>query len=289
MQPLLSVLNQARQHQKAVSHFNASTVEVIWSIVRGAQKVGEPVVIGFSEGERDFIGISEAAALVRSIQKSTGHPIYLNADHTYSLEAVKQVVAASYDSVVFDAAKASFEENLVQTKEVVAYVKSLNPAMLVEAEVGYIGSSSALLDDIPPEAIQDSAVMPSSSQIAKFVQETQVDLIAPAVGNIHGMLKNTANPNLNLPLISQIASTISVPLVLHGGSGISDDQFTAAISSGISLIHINTELRRAWRDHLAQSLAENPNEIAPYKLLKTSAATITDLVADRIKLFSNSR
>jgi fructose-bisphosphate aldolase class II len=129
--------------------------------------------------------------------------------------------------------------------------------------------------------------MPSAETVAKFVTDTGIDCVAPAVGNVHGMLKNASNPKLNIDLIHQIVTATSAHLVLHGGSGITDEDFRAAISAGISAIHINTEIRAAWKHALQSKLSEDENEVAPYKLLKPSYEAVLQVVASRLRLFSN--
>ena len=158
--------------------------------------------------------------------------------------------------------------------------------MLVEAEIGYIGTSSKLLDEIPEGAGVDASALPTAEDAKRFVEETGVDLLSPAVGNIHGMLKGIANPKLHIDRIAAIRSAAGVPLVLHGGSGITDPDFLAAIDAGISMVHINTEIRVAYRDALVKYLAENPDEVAPYRIMQPSIDAMHDVVLRRLKLFS---
>jgi len=282
---LRDALQTARNQQIALAHYNVSSIEVVWAIVEAAKTEGLPVVIGVSEGERDFIGVREIVAVINSIKNHYYPQVYLNADHTYSLEKVKEVVEAGFDSVVFDGAKLSFEENMKQTRQVVDYVKAIRPEMLVEAEVGYIGMSSKLLDEMPPDVA--TAQLPTSEMVLDFIQETGIDCVAPAVGNIHGMLKNVPNPTLNHELITAISAATNIPLVLHGGSGISDDDFRSAIRAGISLIHINTELRVAWKKALTEALSNSPDEISPYKLLDPSRQAVMNVAKERMRLFSS--
>ncbi len=277
----------AHQHNLALGHFNVSTLDTVYAIVTAAQNLDLPVFIGVSEGERDFIGIKVLRSVIDAIKAQTGHPVFLNADHTYSLERVKEVVEAGYDSVIFDGAKLSNQENKQQTKAVVEYVKNLRPTMLVEAEIGYIGTSSGLLSELPENAIVSEAHMPTAQSVADFVAFTGVDLISPAVGNIHGMLKNASNPRINLNRIQEIAAAVSIPVILHGGSGITDEEFTAAIKAGIRQIHINTEIRLAWRDGLKSALAADPDQVVPYKLLSPAREAVRTQVEKRLKLFAH--
>lgn len=283
---LREAINNSKNNHSALGHFNFSTVEVLLAIVKAAQNVNVPVIVGLSEGERDFIGIENAFSLVESIKKSTSHPVYLNADHTYSFEKVKKVIDSGYDSVIFDGAQLSHKENINLANKCVEYARNQQRDILIEAEIGYIGTSSSLLDEIPPHAAITQDLMPSPQAILNFVKETGVDMIAPAVGNIHGMLKNSTNPKLNIDLIKSITDLIDAPFVLHGGSGISNQDFSNAINAGVRIIHINTHLRIAWKEALTSTLTNNPDQIAPYKILSKSQSDVQIVVEDFLRLFN---
>ncbi len=285
MQTLREIIKDAENTKKAIGHFNISTIEVLWSIFRAAQGEREPVIIGVSEGERKFIGVRQAVALVRSIREEYGYPIFLNADHTYSFLGVKEAIDAGFDSVIFDGAELSFDENAETTKKCVDYARSINPEIVVEGELGFIGKSSALLEKIPEGVANASMTTPEEAE--EFVKRTGVDLIAPSVGNLHGMLKHAANPALDIPRIRSVRRSAGVPLVLHGGSGITDDDFREAIRAGTAIIHINTEIRKAWRDGVAESLGKDALEVSPYKILQSAKEAVLEVVRERIRLFSN--
>ncbi len=277
---------EARSRGVAVGHFNVANVDMLNAIVSAAQEAGEPVIIGASEGERDAIGIKTLVSLIAEINKTSSVPIYLNADHTYSVERVKEAIDAGFDAVIFDGAKLSFDENLTQTKECVAYARASGRNVIVEAELGFIGAGSQLLDAIPEGAAITEDMMTSIPDAVKFVTETGIDMFAPAVGNIHGMLKNAANPRLSVTRVKEIADATGVPLVLHGGSGTTDDDFVNAIKAGIGIVHVSTELRRAYRQGLMQGLTENPDEMAPYKYMKQANQAVRATTIARIKLFA---
>lgn len=285
MQTLKQVIADAEARGVAVGHFNISNIEALHGIFDAARKLNLPVIIGVSEGERDFIGIKEAVALVRTLREEYNYPIFLNADHTYSFERVKEVVDAGFDAVIYDGAKLPVEENIKIMKQCVEYAKSKNPEILIEGELGYIGQSSKLLDEIP-EGVNTSDSFTKPEDAASYVRETGIDLFSPAVGNLHGMLKNMPNPRLDIERVKAVRATAGVPLVLHGGSGIMDEDFVAAIKAGISTVHINTEIRVAYRDALKLSLQENPDEVAPYKFLKPGIQAIEAVVEKRLRLFN---
>lgn len=282
---LKQVIADAEARGVAVGHFNISNIEALHGIFDAARKLNLPVIIGVSEGERDFIGIKEAVALVRTLREEYNYPIFLNADHTYSFERVKEVADAGFDAVIYDGAKLPVEENIKIMKQCVEYAKGKNPDILVEGELGYIGQSSKLLDEIP-EGVNTSESFTKPEDAANYVKETGIDLFSPAVGNLHGMLKNMPNPRLDIERVKAVRAAAGVPLVLHGGSGIMDEDFVAAIKAGISTVHINTEIRVAYRDALKLSLQENPDEVAPYKFLKPAVQAVEAVVEKRLRLFN---
>ena len=292
MKSLKELIIEAGKSKTAIGHFNFSDLVTFWAIFRAAQKLNLPVIVGLSEGEREFVGVRQAAALIKSVREEYDWPIFLNADHTYSLPKLKEVVKAGYDSVIFDVADLPLEENIRKTKEVVEYVKSINPDILVEGELGYIGRSSQLLEAIPEGAAVTPEMMTDPEEAAQFVKETGIDLLAPAVGNIHGLLKDADNPALDIERIRALREAIrqvqgkQVPLVLHGGSGLKNEDFLKAIEAGVSIIHINTEIRLIWKEELRKSLEKNMAEAAPYKLLKPVEESVHKLVSERLKLFS---
>ena len=282
---LLEIIKKAEQDKVAVGHFNISECMALKGIVKAAMELNLPVIIGLSEGEQNFIGTKRAALMVQSLREEFNWPIFINSDHTKSFEAVKKAVEAGFDSVHFDGGKLPFEENIKKTKEVVEWVKSVNPNVLVEAELGYLGASSTILKEVPKDAAINPDDLTKPEQAAQFVKETGVDLLAPAVGNIHGMFKNAPNPNIDIERIKALREAAGVPLVLHGGSGIRDEEFTKAIDAGISVIHINTEIRLAWRQGMEKALVESPEEITPYKILPTTIEEIKKAVEKRMRLF----
>lgn len=291
MKTLREAIQTAGENKTAIGHFNISNLEALWAIFRAGKELNLPVIIGVSEGERDFIGVRQTVALVRSLREEFAYPIFLNADHTYSFEKVKEVVDAGFDAVIFDGSKLNLEENIKISKQCVDYAREQariqNRDILVEAELGYIGTSSKLLDAIPEDVRLDENSLTKADEARKFAQATGIDLLAPAVGNIHGMLKGGADPALNIARIKEISEATNLPLVLHGGSGNSEEDFRQAIQSGVNIVHINTELRVAYRDALKLTLQENPDEVAPYKILKPAVTAMQKVVEKKLKLFSN--
>jgi len=281
MKTLREYISEAEEKKVAIGHFNISDIVGFWAVVGAAKNLKAPVIIGVSEGERDFIGIRQVKALVDTL-KSDGMPIFLNADHTYSVDRVKEVVDAGFDAVIIDEAEKNLEENIKTTREAIEYAKNKNPNILVEAELGFIGKSSKLLDELP-----DGVSKITVEEAREFCQKTGVDLFAPAVGNVHGMMRNGKEPKLDINLIKEIKKAVGIPLVLHGGSGNTDDDFRAAIQAGISIVHINTEIRLAYKQALQKFFSENPDETTPYKFLRPALLAMQSVIDRRLRLFNN--
>ncbi len=287
MMSLLELVAEAQGRKVAIGHFNFSNLEGLWGIFRAARELNLPIIAGVSEGERDFVGVKQAVALVKSLREEFDYPIFLNADHTYSFERVKEAVDAGFDAVIFDGSKLPFEENVTITKQAVEYAKSKNSNIVVEGEIGYIGTSSKILDAVPEGVNLGEESLTTAEEAKQFVAETNVDMLAPAVGNIHGMLRGGQDPALNIERVAAISAAARVPLVLHGGSGNSEDDFKQAIAAGVAVVHINTEIRVAYRDALKKFLQENPDEVAPYKILREASQEVQSVVERKLKLFSN--
>lgn len=287
MKSLREYITDAEQAKKGIGHFNAANIEGVWAIYNAAKKVSEeageqiPVIIGTSEGERGHFGASQIVNLVQDLREDQQYPIFINADHSYSVETAKAAIDVGYDMVIIDLAEKSYEENLAATKEVVEYRNQTDQHTLIEAELGFIGAGSNVKDELPEGVGEESMTKPEEAK--QFVEATALDLLAPSVGNVHGMIKS-GNPALSPERVTEVREAGGVPLVLHGGSGSSDEDFVKVIKAGISVIHISTELRKAYREALDKSLAEN-DTLSPYKYIKPAQEAMQAKVEERIRLF----
>jgi fructose-bisphosphate aldolase class II len=284
MTTLLEELRQADARGIALGHFNVSDLVTLYGVVEAAREQRLPVVVGVSEAERRFIGVPELVAIVKSLRERGGPPIFLNADHTHSLAGALEAAVAGFDWVVCDFSALPFAENLRQTKAAVIALKALRPDILVEGEIGDIGSGSQIHDSAPhrPLTTPDEAM--------QFVQETAIDTLAPAVGNMHGVLKSMlsgdARKHLNIERIRAIKERTRIFMTLHGGSDTADADLRGAIAAGMTIVHINTEVRLAWRRGIEESFAKQKEEIAPYTLLTPAVEAVRRVVGARLALFS---
>jgi fructose-bisphosphate aldolase, class II len=281
---LRDVLTRLEKQGAALGHFNVADHVLLKAVVAAAAETKIPVFIGASEGEREFFGARQLGALVKSLRQESDVPIFLNADHTHSQAKAMEAAHAGFDAVGVDFSALPFEENVARTKETVQAIKAANSAILAEGEIGNIGTGSEI-----HETAQGDRKLSTPEEARQFVEATGVDILAPAVGNMHGMLmsmvQGKAKKHLDIERIAEIKKASGVFLTLHGGSGTDDEHFRKAVVAGINIIHINTELRVAWRISLGESLARDPNEVVPYKILRPVVDAVKQVVSSRLRLF----
>lgn len=281
-------LNRATREHWSTGHFNASESDQMRAIVEACKEVGAPAIIGTSEGEGKHLGHLEAAALRDALRKEYGIPIFLNADHHKSVESAKRDIDAGYDSAHIDLSALPYEENVIGTRQIVAYAKSklsiINYQLSIEGELGYLRGESRVQNEkieVKPEDYTDP------NEAREFVQKTGVNRLAIAVGNIHGI--SLDEPALDIERIKKIRAVIpsDVALVLHAGSGIPEDQIKVAIAAGIANIHINTDIRVAYAAGLKKSITEHPDEAAMYKLDVEAFGAMKEVVKSKLQLFGS--
>jgi fructose-bisphosphate aldolase, class II len=263
MKTLRQTLQQAESDGVAIGHFNISDLVGLKAAFDSARELSVPVIVGTSEGERDFMGVHQAAAVVKSLREQYEFPIFLNADHTHSLKAAIEAAKAGYDWVVFDVSSQPFEQNIRQTKETVEALKSIRPDILVEGEIGDIGSGSEIHD------LAGDSRLTTPAEAKQFVTETGIDTLAPAVGNRHGMSKAMAagetRKHLNIERIREIKAATHIFMTLHGASGTDDNDLRQAIAAGMTVVHINTEVRLAGGEASTTLLRKSPQKLFPIR------------------------
>ena len=275
-------LKQAKGGHYAIGHFNFATEDVLRGIIEASRDAGAPaVMVGTSEGEAGFVGLKEAVALVKAMREDLNYPVFLNADHFKSFEKCKEAIDAGYDSVIIDASKLLNEENIALTKQVADYARSVNPDISVEGELGYLRGSS----EVQKKIEISSADYSKPEEVADFVSRTGVDRMAVVFGNIHGIVTDQEE-KLDIKHFSKIVSAEPRPYyVLHGASGLKDEDVVASIRAGITNVHFNTELRVAYRNEIDKRFHAHPNETTPYKYLAPAVDEVKKLVAAKVHLF----
>ncbi len=283
MRTLREAILEYQKAGKAIGHFNFSDSNQLKAIAEAARQTNLPVIVGLSEGERSYFHTSHARAVV-DIYRAEGVEVFLNADHTYSVEKVQRAIAAGVDSVVVDGAQLPFEENMHMLATCVKYARASGRDVVMEGELGYIGTSSKPLESLPEGVSPEN--LTSVDEAKRLIETTGADCLAPAVGNVHGMLKFAKEPKLHPERVKEIAEGVGVPLVLHGASGNTEEEISACIKAGIAVVHINTELRIAYRTGLENTLKNNPDEVAPYKFLTPAVEDMQKFIAGKMQLFA---
>jgi len=276
---------KSRKEKFAIGQFNISNFECFKAITQGALNLKSPVIIGTSEGESKFLGLRQIAAIVRSFREETGLPVFLNLDHGKTFEYIKEAADSGYDAVHFDGSRLPLSENIEITKKVAEYCHK--KGIFVEGEVGIISGAS----EIHKEKIEISeADLTGPEDALKFVKETKVESLAVNIGNFHGMEVSGFKPHLNLQRLKEIKEKIgnNAFLVLHGGSGIPEEDIKEAIIEGIRKININTELRISFTNALKEALQKNPEENTPYKYLPETINAVRKIVEEKIRTFGSA-
>jgi ketose-bisphosphate aldolase len=280
------ILKKAQEEKFAIGAFNFSTLEQLRAIFEAADILKSPIIIQTSQNEADFLGIDLAVEAVKVFRERYNVSAFLNLDHGKEIGIIKQAINSGYDIVQFDGSNLSFEENLTKTKEVVDYAHRQD--VLVEGELGYLRGSSNIYEETPFISQKDYT---DPEQSENFVQKTQIDFLAISVGNIHGALKSReSNPPLDIDRIQKINKRLkNIFLVLHGGSGTSEDNLKQATKAGIVKININTDLRNVYTKALRTELQKNKEQIVPYKYLKEPINKLRKTVEYKIQLFGSNK
>ncbi len=276
-----------RQQKFAVGAFNIDNQETLIAISRAAQKLNSPVLVEVSEGEVKAMGLENVRDMVDNYKEEYGIEMYLNLDHSPTIENCKRAIDAGYEFIHIDISQANHDapedEIIEKTREVVEYAKFTGA--LVESEPHYFGGSSNLHDEaIDYEEIRKTFSTPAGAMA--FVDATGVDTFAAAIGNLHG--KYPVPKELDLELLSQIREAIGCGISLHGGSGTPLHYFEEAARIGVSKININSDMRVAYRDTLVRVLEENPKEYAVVKLMPAVYDAVQAVVEEKINAFGSA-
>jgi fructose-bisphosphate aldolase class II len=289
MQNLKYYFKKAQKERWAVPQFNFSDYTQLKGIANKCSQMRSPFILGTSEGESGFFGLQEAVALRNTLRNKLHTPIFLNLDHGKSFDYIKTAIDAGYDMVHFDGSKLPVEENIKITRQIKKYAKQKQGLfsgrnVLVEGEMGKIGTDSSKVYEGKFEIKEEDLTLPGDAQ--KFVEETRVDLLAVSIGNFHGIESSGINPALRIDVLKSINEATGTILVLHGGSGIPENNIKEAIKFGIVKININTELRLAFSNKLRSELSTD--EIVPYKYLAEPQKEVEKIVEAKINLFGSA-
>ena len=266
MQSFLKVLEEKNLIAPA---FNTTNLEMTLSIIQGAEELGYPVIVQIAPTNVKLSGYDYIANIVKSAAEKANVPITLHLDHGMTFEDIKQAVDAGFNSVMIDASKLPYEENIKFTKEVVEYCHERGVS--VEAELGELGGKE---DDHE----SDESAQTDPKLAREFVERTGIDLLAVSVGNIHGL---DEQPKINLELLREIADTVEVPLVIHGGSGIPDDTLAQLKNYNVRKINLASDLRKRFISSVGKRYEQNPNEYNLINVLLEAQSNVKEVVIDK--------
>lgn len=281
------LMQRSRQQGFAVGAFNIDNQETLIAIARAAQKLNAPVLVEVSHGEVEAMGLENVRDLVDNYKAEYGIEMYLNLDHSPTVEACKKAIDCGYEFIHIDISQANHdapeEEIIAKTREVVEYAKFTGA--LVESEPHYFGGSSNVHEEaIDYEEIKKTFSTPEGAKA--FVEATGIDTFAAAVGNLHG--KYPVPKELDLDLLRRIRETIGCQISLHGGSGTPLHYFEEAAKIGVSKININSDMRYAFRTAMEEELRAHPDEFAVVKLMDKVKTAVQAVVEEKINAFGSA-
>lgn len=280
-------MDRARQEKFAVGAFNLDNQETLIAVVRAAKVTNSPVLVEVSQGEVDAIGINNVRDMVDNYKAEFGVEMYVNLDHSPSVEAAIAGIDAGFEFIHIDVSQANHEatdEDIINaTRAVVAHANFTGA--LVESEPHYFGGSSNVhTEEFDFDEIKKTFSTPESA--VHFVDATGIDTFAAAIGNLHGSYP--IPKVLDLELLDNIRSAINCNISLHGGSGTPGHYFEEAVKIGVQKININSDMRKAYRDTLEKVLADNKTEYAVVKLMDQVISAVQEVVESKIALFNSA-
>lgn len=268
-----NMLLDAKNGKYAVGAFNVENMEMVKAVISAAEEVKAPVILQTTPSTVKYGGLETFYAMAYVEAKKASVPVCLHLDHGNSYELAVSALKAGYSSIMIDGSHESFEDNISVTSKVNEVAKIYN--VPVEAELGKVGGKE---DDL--EAAADSNTDPLEAK--EFVERTNVDSLAIAIGTAHGFY--TGTPILDKDRVKEIRNVVSIPLVLHGASGLSDEDIIECIENGICKVNFATELRVAYTDACKKVLQEDPNLFDPKKLGLVGIENVKKLVIERMKV-----
>lgn len=274
-----TLLDAAEKGGYGVGAFNCNNMEIVQAIVEAAEKEKSPVIIQASQGAIKYAGLDYVVALCNAAAKNASIPIALHLDHGTDMEQVIQCITGGFTSVMYDGSAKPFEENVAMTKKVVEIARAARVS--TEAELGKLGG---IEDHI--NVSERDAMMTDPEEAKLFVEQTGVDSLAVAIGTAHGPYK--LPPKLDFARLEKIRGLVSVPIVLHGSSGVPADDLRTAISLGVRKINIDTNIREAFCNTLRDEMAKQPGEIDPRKLLKPARQAMVEVIREKIQIFGSN-
>jgi len=262
------ILPQARKEKRAVGAFNVANLETVLSVFKAAEQMKSPVIIQVYQRLFKDERAGLIAAMVSRLAAESDIPVALHLDHGESLEQIRKAIAIGYTSVMLDGSRLSFAENIALTAEAAKIAH--DAGVTLEAEIGHVPFGDGDIE------------LSTAAEAVEFVEKTGVDALAISIGTIHGFYKKA--PVLDITRAAEIGKQVAIPLVLHGGTGVPDDQMKLAIGCGVAKVNIATELQSTFLKGVAAEIAVNGDTFKPVDLyFKPAEQKVVDFVRAKIR------
>lgn len=275
---LKEVLKEANDLNMAVGAFNTHNLEMLPAIIKAAVKEKTPVIVQTSCGTANYIGHKNLVSICKSMDDEYGAEVVLHLDHAKDYDEIRKAIDAGYSSVMFDGSSLPLKENILGTKRVVAYAKKYGVS--VEAELGTVGGTE---DGIA--VAQDEVRYTDPADAVEFVKQTGIDALAVAIGTNHGQYKSKTN--INFERLKEIKDMVDIPLVIHGGTGVKEEDVKKVIDLGIRKFNVGTELLVGWNRESKTCYDEHKENISNRENVVPCLNVIEEIVSRKIKLFKN--
>lgn len=270
------ILLKAKNEHYAIPQFNINNLEWAKYILEVCEEEKSPVFLGVSQGAAKYMGgFNTVVGMVQGLKKDLKItvPVMIHLDHASTVELCKWAVDAGFDSIMFDGSKYEYNENVKFTNEVKAYLKN----QLFEAEIGKIGGEE--------DGVASTEYFTSLSEAEDFISKTSIDMLAPALGSVHGIYKG--EPNIQTHIMKDISDKTNMPLVLHGGSGLPENILKECIQNGISKINFNTELQISWHNGVTKFISENKDVYDPRKVISSGEELMKNTIREYIRILGS--
>lgn len=273
------LLEVAQKNHFAVPAFNIGSDQLLKAVMKTVKELKSPVILEMSPDEFNFVGYAQIQAMIYEAAQ-TDVPVCIHLDHGDTYETVVRAIQAGMTSVMIDASKLPYEENVAITKKVVetAHIAGVS----VESELGTIGTTGNSI-----EGGTEGVIYTVPEEAKQFIEDTGIDTFAVAIGTAHGIYPKDMKPKLRIDILQDITKQVSVPLVLHGGSSNKDEEISEAVKNGICKVNISSDIKVAFYEQARKTLNENPGYREPLEIYPDAMEACSKVCAEKIKLFNS--
>ncbi|MBC1528054.1 ketose-bisphosphate aldolase [Listeria seeligeri] len=271
------LLEVGKEHQFAVPAFNICSFDMLKAVMEQVEESNAPVIIEIHPDEIAYLG-DNFVATVREYALRSKVPVVIHMDHGGTIQDVMRAIRNGYTSVMIDASRASYEDNIALTKEVVSLAHKVGVS--VEAELGTIGNNGSA------EGGADTIVYTDPDQAEDFVKRTGIDTLAVAIGTAHGLYPKDKKPELNMPLLKELNKRLDIPFVLHGGSGNPDKEVSESVQYGVRKVNLSSDLKSVFFEEIRQVLTKNPGMYEPNQVYPSANEKVKEVVRHKLNILN---